>query len=67
MFARFLDMSRRIYVIIAFLKVLKEIPTYLKFLIEVPSKKGNHKEELTEVLIGEVRSVVLQRKSPSKL
>ena len=40
-FVQFLDILRKVYANIHFLKPVKKAPTYLKFLRELLSKKGN--------------------------
>jgi len=64
-FARFSDVLRKLYVNVPFLEALKEAPSYLKFLRELFSKKGEL-EEVLAISIGDICSVVLQSKSPSK-
>ena len=48
-FERFLDILRRIYASVPFLKAFKEAPTYLKFLGEFLAKKEMRDEGITEV------------------
>jgi len=50
-FPQFLDIPRRIYVSVPFLEVLKEAPTYMKFLREALFKKGKL-EKVSVALIG---------------
>jgi len=63
---RFLDVLRRIYASVPFLEALKEAPTYLKFLRELLSKKGEP-VEASVAPIGEPYCVILQRRPLSKL
>jgi len=65
-FVRFLDLLKRVYVIVPFLNALMEAPSYLKFLRKLLPKKATI-EETSVAPIGEEYSAMLQHKSPSKL
>ena len=65
-FARFLNMLRRIYVNAPFLEALKEAPTYMQFFRELLSKKGEP-EGISAVPIGEVCNTFLHSGTPLKL
>lgn len=55
---RFLDVLKKINLNVPFLEVLKEVPSYLKFLRELLSKRGDP-EEVSVASIRELCSVVL--------
>jgi len=43
-FMRFLDILSRVFVVVPFLEALKKAPTYLNFLREILSKKGETRD-----------------------
>ena len=59
-FAQFLDILKRVYVDTLFLEALWAAPTYLKFLRELISKKGEH-ERPSLAPIGEVGSAIVEQ------
>jgi len=63
---RFLDLLRKVNVNVPFLKVLKEVPSYLTFLRGLLSKKAEPKG-VSVIPIKEVCSTILLSMSPSKL
>jgi len=65
-FVRFLDMLKRIYADTPFLEALKRAPSYIQFLRELLSRKGEQ-GGASVVHMGEVCSSILQSQSPSKL
>jgi len=65
-FARFLEVLRMIYADTPLLKALKKAPSYLQFLRELLSNKGDY-GGASIVLMGEACSVILQRGTPEKL
>ena len=56
---RFINVLKKVNLIVPFLEVLKDVPPYLKFLRELLSKRGDP-EEVSVVCIGELCSAVLQ-------
>ncbi|XP_062100691.1 uncharacterized protein LOC133806615 [Humulus lupulus] len=65
-FAKFLEVFRKLHINIPFSKALEQMPTYLKFLKEILSKKRKLEEYETIVLTKEC-SAILQKKLPPKL
>jgi len=63
---RFLDLLKKVNINIPFLEILKELPSYLKFLKGLLSAEGKP-EKVLVVVIGEVCSRALQHSSLSKL
>jgi len=63
---RFLDLLKKLNVNVTFLEILKEVPSYLKFLKGLLSTKGEP-EKVSVVVLGKVCSATLQRGSLSKM
>jgi len=57
-YMQFLDIMRRVYTDVPFLDALKKSPTYLKFLRELISKKGDT-GDASVALIGKACSAIL--------
>ena len=65
-FSRFLDIFKKIEINIPFVEVIKQMPTYVKFLMEILSKKRKIAEEGT-VNLTATYSAVIQQKLPAKM
>ncbi|XP_062100430.1 uncharacterized protein LOC133806330 [Humulus lupulus] len=65
-FSKFLEVFKLLHINIPFAEELEQMPTYLKFLKEILSKKRKFEEYETVALIEEC-SAILQKKLPPKL
>ncbi|XP_062112528.1 uncharacterized protein LOC133823699 [Humulus lupulus] len=65
-FAKFLEVFKRLHINIPFAETLEQMPSYVKFMKEILSKKRKMEDNETVALIEEC-SAILQRKLPQKL
>ena len=65
-FARFLDMFKKLYINIPFAEALEQMPSYVKFMKDILSKKRKLKN-YEMVALTEESSAILQKKLPPKL
>ncbi|KAM6582738.1 hypothetical protein CsatB_009740 [Cannabis sativa] len=65
-FSKFLEIFKKMHINIPFIEALEQMPTYLKFMKDILSKKRKL-EEFDMVALTEECSAVLQKKLPPKL
>ena len=65
-FSKFLDIFRKLHINIPFAEALEQMPSYVKFMKEILSKKRKM-EDYETVALTEECSAILQRKLPQKL
>ncbi|XP_062075227.1 uncharacterized protein LOC133779261 [Humulus lupulus] len=65
-FSKFLDVFRKLHINIPFAKALEQMPSYVKFMKEILSKKRKL-EDYETVTLTEEFSTILQKKLPPKL
>ena len=65
-FSKFLDVFRKLHINIPFANALEQMPSYVKFIKDILSKKRRLGDFETVALMEEC-SVILQKKLPSKL
>ncbi|KAM6558927.1 hypothetical protein CsatA_028166 [Cannabis sativa] len=65
-FSKFLEIFKKLHINIPFIEALEQMPTYLKFMKDILSKKRKL-EEFEMVALTEEFSAVLQKKLPPKL
>ncbi|KAM6578459.1 hypothetical protein CsatB_030296 [Cannabis sativa] len=65
-FSKFLEIFKKLHINIPFIEALEQMPTYLKFMKDILSKKRKL-EEFEMVALTEECSAVLQKKLPPKL
>ena len=65
-FARFLKVFKKLHINIPFAEALEQMPSYVKFMKDIQSKKRKL-ENFEMVALTEESSAILQKKLPSKL